>query len=125
MDNENKSFSYTYSAKQNEEVKKIRQKYMLNEENKLERLRRLDRNSEKLDTIVALVVGITSAIFFGIGLTCVLELTEYFLPGIVIGIIGIIGVSLAFLLYVFVTKKQREKIAPLIQKLSDELMLKQ
>ena len=40
---ENKeTFSYTYSARQQEEVKKIREKYLPAEEDKMEQLRRLD-----------------------------------------------------------------------------------
>ena len=36
-------FRYTYSAKDQEEIRSIRQKYVPREEDKMERLRRLDR----------------------------------------------------------------------------------
>lgn len=43
-------------------------------------------------------------------------------PGIVIGIIGMIGVALAYPVYNKVLKTESEKIAPEILKLSEELM---
>ena len=45
-----------------------------------------------------------------------------FIPGIIIGIVGIIGICAAYPLYVRITKKQREKLAPEIMRLADELM---
>ena len=44
MDNGNNTFHYTYSAKQQEEVQRIRKKYLPPEEDKMEQLRRLDRS---------------------------------------------------------------------------------
>ena len=42
--------------------------------------------------------------------------------GIIIGIVGIVLVSLAYPLYNRIVKKEREKIAPEIIRLTDELM---
>lgn len=39
--NENEGFSFTYSAKEQEELRKIRQKYAPSREDKMEQLRRL------------------------------------------------------------------------------------
>ena len=122
MENGNDSFSYTYSAKQQDEVKRIRQKYIPREENKMEQLRRLDKNAEKPGTILSLIIGVIGTLLFGVGMSCVLVWEDYFVPGIVIGVIGIVGMTLAYPVYVFATKKQREKLAPQILKLSDELM---
>ena len=44
------------------------------------------------------------------------------LLGIVIGVVGIVPVFLAYPLYNRTLKKEREKIAPEILRLSDELM---
>ena len=43
------TFNYTYSAKQNDEVKKIREKYISksNEESNYEKIKRLDANSTR------------------------------------------------------------------------------
>ncbi len=47
---DNPSFHYTYSAKQQEEVKRIRQKYLPPTEDKMAQLRRLDKSAERKGT---------------------------------------------------------------------------
>lgn len=42
MENKNETFTYTYSSKQQEEIRNIRSKYLPKEEDKMEQLRRLD-----------------------------------------------------------------------------------
>ena len=62
---ENKeSFNYTYSAKEQEEIKRIRKKYTAPaaEEDKMAQLRRLDASVYSKATTVALVVGIIGAL---------------------------------------------------------------
>jgi Flp pilus assembly protein TadB len=122
MSNNNESFSYTYSAKQQEEVKKIRDKYITRDENKMETLRRLDNSVEQRGIIVSLAVGVVSSLLFGTGMACIIEWTDLFILGIVVGIIGIIGMVAAYPVYKKVTKKQREKVLPKIIELSDELI---
>ena len=119
MENNNK-FEYTYSAKQQTELENIRKKYLPQEESKMDRLRRLDKSAEQKGTIVSIIVGIVSTLIMGTGMCCVLEWEMYEI-GIVVGIIGIIGVILAYPLYQYVTKKQREKIAPEILRLTEEI----
>ncbi len=120
---EKETFQYTYSAKEQEEVKQIREKYLSQKEDKMEQLRRLDRSVTQKGTIVALVVGILGALVLGVGMCCTMVWQgAWFIPGIVIGIIGIGLVSLAYPLYTHITKKERERIAPEILRLTDELM---
>ncbi|MBQ8612699.1 MAG: hypothetical protein IJ416_00590 [Ruminiclostridium sp.] len=120
---ENKeTFSYTYSAKEQEEIKKIREKYVPREADKMEQLRRLDESVTRKGTVIALVTGIVGALVLGIGMCCCLVWTELFAVGIVVGIMGIAAVSAAYPLYNLVIKKEREKIAPEIIRLTDELM---
>jgi len=120
--NKNETFTYTYSAKQQDEIKRIRQKYVPREEDKMEQLRRLDESATKPGMIASIAVGIVSTLILGTGMSCVMVWADYFILGIIIGVIGIAGVVLAFPLFNAITKKQREKIAPEIKKLSDELM---
>lgn len=123
MEGKKETFNYTYSADQQEEVKNIRGKYLPEEENKMEQLRKLDQSATKPGTIAALVVGILSSLILGLGMCFTLVWADtLFIPGIVIGIIGIAGVIAAYPLYVRITKKQREKMAPEIMRLTDELM---
>lgn len=120
---ENKeTFSYTYSAKQQEEIKKIREKYVPKEADKMEQLRRLDASVTRKGTVISLVVGIIGALVLGVGMCCCMVWTDLFVLGIIVGIIGITAVLAAYPLYSFVTKREREKIAPEIIRLTDELM---
>lgn len=123
MENKDQSFQYTYSAKQQEEIKNIRQKYMPKEEDKMEQIRRLDESVTRPGTIASIVLGVIGTLLFGLGMSCTTVWAEkLFIPGIVIGIFGIIGMAAAYPVYVSVTKKQRQKLAPEILRLSEELM---
>lgn len=123
----NDSFKYTYSGTQQEEIKKIREKYIpeetTNEEDKMEQLRRLDARVTQKATVVSLIVGIISALIMGTGMCCCMVWGgSLFIPGIIIGVLGIAGVALAYPAYTNIVKKEREKIAPEIIRLTDELM---
>lgn len=124
MNENSKTFNYTYSADQQDEIKKIREKYAppTHEENKMERLRRLDESTTKPGMAVSLIVGIISCLVLGVGMCCTMIWEGLMIPGIIIGIVGMIGVISAYPLYVKITKKQREKLAPEIMRLTDELI---
>ena len=121
---ENSAFKYTYSAKEQEEIKKIREKYAPatdNQEDKMEKLRRLDSSVTQKGTIVSLVLGIISALILGAGMSLVMVFDEM-LIGIGVGSIGLVGVSLAYPIYARIIQKERKKVAPEIIRLTDELM---
>lgn len=116
-------FSYTYSARQNREVEEIRRKYLPREEDKMEQLRRLDRSVTRKGTIAALAVGVTGVLVMGLGMSMTMVFSDrWFVPGIAVGLIGMSGVALAYPLYVRVTKRERQRIAPEILRLSRELL---
>lgn len=119
-----KTFTYTYSSKQQEEIKKIRQKYMPHEESKMDQLRKLDQSASQKGTVVSLAIGILSTLIFGVGLCCTMVWKEYFISGIFIGIIGMIGMAMSYPIYQAITSKQRKKLAPEILRLSEELLKK-
>ncbi len=131
---ENKeTFNYTYSAKEQDEIKAIRKKYATPEEteDKMAQLRRLDAGVTQKAQAVSLVFGVIGALLLGIGMSLAMtDLGEILgsyrgmamLLGVVIGIVGIVLVSLAYPLYNRIVKKEREKIAPEIIRLTDELM---
>lgn len=121
--NNSQSFEYTYSAKQQREIENIRKKYLPKEEDKMETLRRLDRNAEKPGTIIAIVVGVIGSLVLGIGMCCTMVWTNFFILGIIVGIIGMAILACAYPLYKKITKSQRAKIAEQILKLSQELSI--
>lgn len=130
----NETFKLTYSAKEQDEIKAIRKKYGAPEEteDKMERLRRLDAGVTGKANTVSLVIGIIGALILGFGMSLImtvelgafLGMTESVAVtvGIIVGIVGIVLVSLAYPLYNSILKKEREKIAPEILRLTDELM---
>jgi uncharacterized membrane protein YeaQ/YmgE (transglycosylase-associated protein family) len=122
MDIKNETFNYNYSSKQQEEIQRIREKYVPKEENKMEQLRHLDESATKPGTIAALAIGIIGTLLLGVGMCCTMVWADrYFIVGIVIGVIGIAVLVAAYPLYMHITKKQREKIAPEILRLTEEL----
>lgn len=128
MDNREERFSFTYSAKEQAEVEHIRSKYVPQEEDKMEQLRRLDRIPHRKAQTWALTVGVIGALLLGTGMSLAMtELGDVFetlgmLVGIVVGVVGMVLVALAYPLYNSVLKKQRERIAPQILLLTDELL---
>ena len=121
---ENKeTFSYTYSARQQEEVKKIREKYLPAAEDKMEQLRRLDESTVRPGTTVAIILGTIGALLLGLGMCCTMVWGgSWFIPGVLIGIVGMLVMASAYPVFTRITKKRREKLAPEILKLTDELM---
>lgn len=117
------AFQYSYSSKQQSEIEAIKRKYMPKQEDKLEQLKKLDKSAEKLGTVVGLILGIIGTLVMGTGMSCVMVWTEsLFIVGILVGLLGIIMIALAYPVYKIITKKQREKIAPMILALSEELL---
>ena len=58
METQNEEFNFTYSAKEQEELKRIRQKYEPQEEDKMDQLRRLDAGVTKKASVIAISIGI-------------------------------------------------------------------
>lgn len=126
---ENKdTFKMTYSAEQQEEIEKIREKYAHKEPNKMERLRALDAGVEKKASAVAIAVGVVGSLVLGVGMSLIIsDFGALFGSaaepvGILIGVLGIAVLACAYPLYHHILKKEREKIAPEILKLTEELM---
>lgn len=123
MEPNNEAFEYTYSPTQQAEIKEIRKKYLPKEEDKMEQLRKLDKNATARGTKMSILVGTVSSLIMGTGMSCCMVWTDSLLiPGILIGIVGLLGVAAAYPLYLHITKKERERIAPEILRLSEELL---
>lgn len=134
MENKEKvTFNYSYSAKEQEEIKAIRKKYTVEDapEDKMAQLRRLDTSVTQKATSASLAFGVLGALILGMGMS--LAMTDIgkilglsggiaMAVGIIIGIIGIVSVCVAYPLYNRILRLEREKIAPEIIRLTDELM---
>ena len=121
-------FEYTYSAQRQKEVEEIRKAYLPREEDKMEQLRRLHAIPTQKAQALSLAVGIIGALILGTGMSLVL--TDLgasmgslsMVLGIIVGIVGMVPVALAYPLYSRTLKKEREKIASEILRLTDELI---
>lgn len=120
---ENTTFQYTYSAKEQEEIKKIRSRYMPREESRMDQLRRLDAQPVQKANLWAITFGVIGALILGTGMSCCMVWGgAAFVPGIAIGMIGLGMVSLAYPLHRRVLQRERRRIAPEILRLTEELM---
>lgn len=121
MDNE--GFTYTYSAKEQSEIKKIREKYIPKETDRMEELRRLDKSVTDKASAWSIAIGITGVLIMGGGMSlCMVTGGIWFIPGILLGIAGMAVLGAAYPVYNRILKREREKIAPEILRLTDELM---
>ena len=136
MDNKNKEqngFTYTYSAQEQAELKRIRDKYAAptEDEDKMAHLRRLDASVTNTAQAVSLVFGIIGALILGFGMSLIMtDFAEILGPyrdmamiiGIIIGVVGGVLASLAYPIYNTIVKAKRKKLAPEIIRLTDELI---
>ena len=94
----------------------------------MEQLRRLHAVPTQKAQAASLAVGIIGALILGTGMSLIL--TELgaslgslaMIIGIMVGTAGLVLVALAYPLYIRTLKKERERIAPEILKISDELL---
>ena len=125
---ENQSFEYTYSAQQQQEVEEIRKAYLPKEEDKMAELRKLHAIPTQKAQAASLAVGVIGALILGTGMSlCMTELSGFLggtamFIGIPVGIAGMVLAALAYPIHNRVLKKEREKIAPEILKLTEELL---
>lgn len=131
QEKEREGFCFTYSAAEQQEVKAIRDKYQPKEENKLEKLRRLDESVSRKAMMYALSAGVAGTLILGMGMSLVMTewgstfgLSPVFcmIGGIGIGLIGLVLVILAYPLYQNTLQRERKRIAPEVLRLTEELM---
>ena len=131
MEEKNELFQYTYSAKQQEEIRNIRKNYAAPEEDKMQVLRKLHHSATQKAQAWAIAIGVIGALILGSGMS--LAMTDLgamlgfgretaMLIGIADGVIGLILVALAYPAYNRILKKARQRIAPEILRLTDELL---
>ncbi len=133
--NENNGFHYTYSAKEQAELKKIREKYLVDTKpeklDKMAQIRKLDASVTQGASVFALCIGIIGTLILGFGMSLIMtDLKAFFslngttamIVGILIGLVGMALVLVAYPLYQYISEKMRGKVAPEILRLTNELM---
>ena len=115
-------FRYSYSAKQNEEVQAIRNKYLPQPESKLDELKRLDQCVHNAGMAQSLAVGILGCLVFGLGMCLAMQVIGQSIAlGAFLGLWGIVAMISAYPVYCFCFRKAKETYLPRILELADEL----
>lgn len=110
-------------------VQKIRTQYTEKQDTKLDELKKLDGQVKKPANIFAYVFGGLAAIIMGCGMSLVMTdigasvgIAEPMVPGIVIGIVGLLMAVFNYPIYKNMLASRRKKYADKIIAVSDEIM---
>lgn len=128
MEENKETFRYTYSAKEQEEIRRIREKYAQPEDDKMEQLRKLHGSASRKAQTRSITIGVIGALLLGTGMSLFMtELSQLLggaalFVGIPVGIVGIGLVALAYPVYNRTLTRERQRIAPEILRLTDELL---
>ena len=113
---------------QNYMVEKIRTQYMEKENTELDALRKLDAKVKRPANIFAYVFGSLGAVVMGSGMSLVMTdigskigMTEVMVPGIVIGVIGLLMAVVNYPIYKKILGSRRKKYADEVITLSDKI----
>ncbi len=120
---ENNTFSYNYSATRNKEVESIRRKYIPEEENKLEKLKKLDRRVQMAGTIESLCFGIVGVLVFGLGMCFFLDVFKgaAWLT-VLLMVLGTVMMIPAYPIYRKIATRTKKELTPEILRLSEEII---
>lgn len=120
---ENNTFTYQYSARQNEEAENIRSKYLPRKISNMELLRKLDIKARTAGRLQGLIIGIIGTLVFGVGMCFGLDVfksTEW--VTILLCTAGILIMIPAYPIYKHISKKTKAELTPEILRLSEKIM---
>ena len=112
-------------------AQKIRTQYMEKESTELDALRELDAKVKRPASVFAYVFGSISAIIMGAGMSLVMTdigatigMESTMVPGIVIGIVGMIMALVNYPMYKGILSSRKKKYGAKILELSDKIISK-
>ncbi|MBQ4284652.1 MAG: hypothetical protein IJB96_12100 [Lachnospira sp.] len=110
-------------------VQKIRTQYTEKEHTQLDELKALDAKVKKPANVFAYIFGSVSAIIMGSGMSLVMTdigatigIEDAMIPGIVIGVVGMLMAIINYPLYKGVLTSRKKKYAGQIMELSEKIM---
>ena len=110
-------------------VQKIRSQYTEREHTELDALKALDAKAKKPAKVFGYTYGSIGTIVMGAGMSLVmtdigamLSMTDTLLPGIVIGIVGLVMVLTTYPIHKRILNSRKKKYASKIMELSDRIM---
>lgn len=110
-------------------VEKIRTQYTGQEHTQLDELKKLDGKVRRPANVFAWVFGSVGAIVMGSGMSLImtdigssLGMVQVMVPGIVIGLVGMLMAIMNYPIYKRILSSRRKKYADRIMRLSDAVM---
>lgn len=117
------------NTSQNFMVEKIRTQYIEKESTELDALRELDAKVKRPANVFGYVFGSISAIIMGCGMSLVmtdigatLGMADVMIPGIIIGIVGMLMAAINYPIYKRILGSRRKKYADKVIALSNKIM---
>ena len=120
MQETNETFTYTYSAQQQEELRRRGYRTGPPPQTPGAPRRGRDRAGTPTGTWVGGAAGPAGALLLGLGMCCTMVWSGLFVPGVAVGLAGIAAMAAALPLYNRVTRRERQKLAPLVRELTRE-----
>ena len=110
-------------------VEKIRTKYVEKKDSSLDELRKLDKKVKRPAEVFAYIFGSIGAIVMGAGMSLVmtdiaatLGLGDMMIPGIVIGVIGLVLAIINYPIYKGILSSRKKKYAERVLELSNKIL---
>jgi hypothetical protein len=109
---------------QNFIAQKIRTQYMEKESSELDALRKLDAQVKRPANIFAYTFGIAGSLIMGTGMSLAMKVIgkNMMVPGIIIGIIGILMVCINYPVYKHILASRKDQYANEIMRLSEKII---
>ena len=105
------------------QVEKIRAGYAEREESKFDQLKKLNQKVARPAKVFAYIFGAVASLILGTGMCLAMKVIgDMMIPGIVIGCVGILLVSINYRLYEAILASRKKKYAAEVLALSDELL---
>ncbi|MGM9874196.1 MAG: dihydropteridine reductase [Bacilli bacterium] len=106
-------------------AERIASDYIIKEESKLTALKKLDRKAKLPAEVFAYTFGIIMALVLGVGMCLAMKVIGSgdvaFIVGIIVGVVGIFGVSINYPIYSKILKSSKRKYANDIVELAKEI----
>lgn len=107
-------------------AEQLASEYAPKDSSKVDELRRLDAKAKLPATITAYTLGVIASLILGVGMCLTMNVlgngsNATFILGIVIGVIGLIGVSINYPLYKRLLSNGKQKYAQQIMNLAQEI----
>ena len=122
MNDENKSFSYSYSGATNDELEQIKEKYTQTQTNqKLNEIRRLDRRVDFISTMISIGLGMIGTVFLVHGVISIVASRDNLITGSICTLLGLIIDSTVPLIHFKIASRIKSYVAPRILALIKEI----